>query len=208
MPGNLAACTTAVRRSPAALPTSEVSGALREVLRYPQGISLIAGLQFCSEPFSRNCRGVKRSVPQFGNLQRAMRETFITFDARSNQRDNNEHCLRAFSRRPWLKRAAHNTGLGSFRYFRSGVARLSRKPRDARWSFGAARRHQQLFPGSIMTLPVVSEHRDFCGCLSSSARFRPTYESPPLGTRTRAPYTSRSPPAIHARRVDPVYRRS
>src|SRR6266404_4861305 len=87
-------------------PRSEVSGALRDVLRYLNEFYSSRVSRFALNHFQER-GGIQRSIAQRGDLQRAMRERFITLAPRGNQsRITTRHCFpRPFSRL-WLKRAA------------------------------------------------------------------------------------------------------
>src|SRR5258706_1319993 len=128
-------------------PRSEVSGALRDVLRYLKGFHSSWACNFALNHF-QECRGVKRSVPQFGNLQRAMRERFITLTPRSNQRRiTTSHCLARFFSRPWLKRAAPQHRLGVVQIPLDQQLLLFRGSREMHDGHLAPQAHQQIVPG-------------------------------------------------------------
>src|SRR3989440_5790102 len=75
-------------------PRSEVSGALREVLRYLNEFRSSQASRFARNHFQER-EGVQRSISQRGDLQRAMRERFITLAPRGNQnRITTPHCFR------------------------------------------------------------------------------------------------------------------
>src|SRR5260370_20834966 len=87
-------------------PRSEVSGALRDVLRYLNEFRSSRVPGFALNHFQER-RGVQRSIAQRGDLQRAMRERFITLTPRGNQSriTTRDRLARVFARL-WLKRAA------------------------------------------------------------------------------------------------------
>src|SRR6267143_1161511 len=87
-------------------PRSEVSAALREVLRYLNEFRSSRASRFALNHFQERW-GIQRSMAQRGDFERAVRERFITLAPRGNQnRITTRHCfLRCFSPL-WLKRAA------------------------------------------------------------------------------------------------------
>src|SRR5260370_9162056 len=64
-------------------PRSEVSGALRDVLRYLKEFRSSRVPGFALNHFQER-RGVQRSIAQRADLQRAMRELFLTYTPRDN----------------------------------------------------------------------------------------------------------------------------
>src|SRR5260370_20532292 len=87
-------------------PRSDVSEARRDVLRYLNELHSSRTSRFALNHFQKR-RGVQRSIAQRGDLQRAMRERFITLTPRGNQsRITPRHRLAWFFPRLWLKHAA------------------------------------------------------------------------------------------------------
>src|SRR6267143_1365330 len=87
-------------------PRSEVSGAFRDVLRYLTESRSSRAPRFALNHFQER-GGVQRCIAQRADLQRAMRERFVTLAPRGNQRRiTSRHCLACFFARLRLKRAA------------------------------------------------------------------------------------------------------
>src|SRR6267378_7590264 len=128
-------------------PRSEVSGALRDVLRYLN--------EFPSSRVSRLALnhlqergGVQRSIAQRGDLQRAMRERFITLSARGNQsRITTRHCFPRYFSRLWLKRAAPQHRLWIIQISFDQELQLLRGSRQMHDGHLAPQTHQQIVPG-------------------------------------------------------------
>ena len=77
-------------------PRSEVSGALRDVLRYLNESFSSRARRFVLDHFQKGgC--IQRAIAQRRNLQRAMRKRFIALAPRGNQRRiASRHCLTRF----------------------------------------------------------------------------------------------------------------
>src|SRR5580704_10390393 len=65
-------------------PRSDVSGASRDVLRYLKSWGSSRALYLEADHFQKS-RGIQRAISQGSDLQRAMRERFITLAPRRNQ---------------------------------------------------------------------------------------------------------------------------
>src|SRR5258707_6663216 len=87
-------------------PRSEVSAALREVLRYLNEFRSLRASRFALNHFQER-RSIRRSLAQRSDFERAMRERFITLAPRGNQsRITTRHCFPGCFSLLWLKRAA------------------------------------------------------------------------------------------------------
>src|SRR5712664_906817 len=141
-------------------PRSEVSGALRDVLRYLNEFRSSRVSGFALNHFQER-RGVQRSIAQRGDLQRAMRERFITLAPRGNQsRITPRDRLAGFFARLWLKRAAPQYGLRIIQISVDQELLFLRGSRQMHYRHLAPQAHQQMIAG-INDASRCIEHQGF-----------------------------------------------
>src|SRR6266403_1238443 len=141
-------------------PRSEVSGALREVLRYLNESRSSRASRFALNHFEER-EGVQRSVAQRGDLQRAMRERFIALAPRANQSwITTRHCFPGRFPVLWLKRAApqHRLWIAQISFDQEPL--LFRGSRQVHDRHLAPQAHQQIISG-INDASGGVEHQGF-----------------------------------------------
>src|SRR5712692_3218692 len=128
-------------------PRREVSGAFRDVLRYLKELHSSRASRLALNHFQER-RYVQRAIAQRGDLQRAMRERFITLAPRGNQRRiTSRHRLAGFFSRPWLKRASPQHRLWIVQIPFDQELLLFRGSREMHDGHLAPQAHQQIVPG-------------------------------------------------------------
>src|SRR5712692_10247609 len=128
-------------------PRSEVSGALRDVLRYLKEFRSSRTSCLALNHFQER-EGVQRSITQRGDMQGAMRERFITLAPRGNQRRiTTRYRLAWFFSGLRLKRAAPQHRLGIVQISFDQELLLLRRRRQIHNGQLPAQTHQQIVPG-------------------------------------------------------------
>src|SRR5260370_22666336 len=152
-PGECRAISTGMYRPPSGAsprstaPRSEVSGALRDVLRYLKEFRS-SRTSCLALNHSQERGGVQRSITQRGDLQGAMRERFITLAPRGNQRRiTTRHRLAWFFPSLRLKRAAPQHRLGIVQISFHQELLLFRRRRQIHNRHLSTQTHQQIIPG-------------------------------------------------------------